>query len=227
MEAIEKKINGFLGAAIGTTLIMTALGAFFFLFPGTMLAMMRTLISIILIATGIFMIARDMQTGKVFSLFSTSLMGIFLIIMGIIIAIYPQTLYIVTIAFGIYMILNSVMQLNLASQIRGTTAYNVALVSNIIGLICGVIMIVHPGESDEVIVMIAGAVLMVYGISGLIDTFILKSKIDNVKRNVKEGVKTAKKAANKLIEDAEEAEIVEKDDKKDDKKDTKKSSKKA
>ena len=222
MEAIEKKINGFLGAAIGTTLFMTALGAFFFLFPGTMLSMMRTLISITLIAAGIFMIYRDMQSGKIFSIFSTSLMGIFFVIMGIIIALYPQTLYIVTIAFGIYMILNSVVQLNIASQIRGTTAYSVALVSNIIGLICGVIMIIHPGESDEVIVMIAGAVLMVYGISGLIDTFILKSKIDRVKKNVKETVKTAKKAADKLIEDAEAAEVVEKDDKKSDKKDSKK-----
>ena len=227
MESIEKKINGFLGAAIGSTLIMTALGVFFFIFPGTMLAIMRTAISLILIASGIVMIARDMQSGRLFSFFSTSLMGIFLVIMGIIIAIYPQTLYIVTIAFGVYMILSSVMQLNIASQIRGTSAYNVALVTNIIGLLCGVIMIIHPGESDEVIVMIAGAVLMIYGISGLIDTIILKSKIDKVKDTVKSSVKTAKKAAKNLIEDAEEAEIVEKSDEKSDKNSDKKSAKKA
>ena len=214
MEAIEKKINGFLGAAIGTTLIMTLLGLVFFLFPGTMLAIMQTAISILLIAIGVFMIARDMQTGRVFSLFSTSLLGIFLVIMGIIIAIYPQTLNIITIAFGVYMILNSVMQLNLASQIRGSTAYNVALFSNIIGLICGVIMIVHPGDTNEAIVMIAGVVLMIYGISGLVDTFILKSKIDTVKKTVKETVKETKKSAKHLLEDAKEAEVVDKKPKK-------------
>jgi uncharacterized membrane protein HdeD (DUF308 family) len=218
MEAIEKKLNGFLGAAIGTTLVMTAIGAFFFIFPGVMLAIMQTVISLLLIAAGIILIARDMQSGKIFSLFSTSLMGIFLVIMGIVIAIYPQTLYLITIAFGVYMILNSVMQLNLASQIRGTKAYNVALVTNVIGLICGVIMIVHPGGTDEVIIMVAGAVLMVYGISGLIDTFILKSKIDKVKDAFKGAAKATKKKSEKLLEDANEAEIVEDDDKKDSKK---------
>ena len=76
-------------------------------------------------------------------------------------------------------------------------------------LICGVLMIIHPGETEEAMVMIIGVVLMVYGVSGLIDTFILRSKIKDVSDNFK----SAKKKAKTLLEDAKEAEVVE--DKKD------------
>ena len=205
MEKIEKKINGFLGAAMGSMAAMILLGLAFVLIPGFMIGIMRWGIAVILILAGAALIARDMQSGRIFSIFSTSLMGVFLVLMGIIVAIYPETLNIITIAFGVYMILNSFMQISLASRIRGAgNAYNVALVTNLIGLICGVIMIVRPGDSNEAIVTIAGILLIVYGISGLVDTFILKSKIDNVKKTVKETKKTTKR----LVEDIKEAEIV-------------------
>ena len=222
MEKIEKKVNGFLGAAMGSMAVMILIGLAFLLAPGLMLGMLRWGLAIILIIAGIAMVSRDMSTGRIFSLFSTSLLGIFFILMGIIIAIHPETINIVTIAFGVYMILNSVIQLSIASRIRGTRSYNTALVTNVIGLVCGIIMIIHPGTSNEVVIMIAGALLIIYGISGLVDTFILKSKIDTVKENVKKASKTAKT----LLDDVKEAEVVEdKDDKKDEEKDDKKSDK--
>ena len=218
MEKIEKKINGFLGAAMGSMAVMIVIGLAFLLAPGLMLSMLRWGIAVISIVAGIAMITRDMSTGRVFSLFSTSLVGIFFILIGIIIAIHPETINIVTIAFGVYMILSSVMHLSLASRIKGTKAYNTALTTNIIGLVCGIIMIIHPGTSNEVVIMIAGALLIIYGISGLVDTFILKSKIDNVKENVKKATKEAKT----LIEDVKEAENVEEKGEKEDSKKHKK-----
>jgi len=205
MEKIEKKINGFLGAAMGSMAIMIVLGLIFVIAPGFTLNILHWGITIILLLTGIAMIARDMSNGSIFSLFSTGLMGIFLVLMGIIIAIYPETLNIVTIAFGVYMILSSFMQISIASRIKGTSAYTASLITNLIGLLCGVIMIVRPGDSNEAIITIAGILLVIYGISGLVDTFILKSKIDNIKKTVKE----VKKDAKRLVEDVKEAEVVE------------------
>lgn len=204
MEQIEKKINGFLGAAMGSMLTMILIGIAFVVAPGFMLSIMRWGIAIILLAAGATMIARDMKSGRVFSIFSTSLTGIFLVLIGIIVAIYPETLNIITIVFGVYMILNSFMQLSLASRVKGSNAYNAMLVTNLIGLVCGVIMMVRPGDSNEAIVTIAGLLLIVYGISGLVDTCILKSKIDDVKKSVKK----VKKDAKRLADDVKEAEIV-------------------
>jgi uncharacterized membrane protein HdeD (DUF308 family) len=209
MEKIEKKINGFLGAAIGSMAVMILIGLAFVLAPGLVIKLLRWGLAIILIVAGVLMVSRDMKEGRVFSLFSTSLLGIFFVLMGVIIAVHPETISIVTIAFGVYMILNSVMQLSIASRIRGTKAYNTALITNLIGLICGIIMILRPGDTQEVVIMIAGILLVVYGISGLVDAFILKSKIDSVKENVKKASKKAKT----LLEDVKEAEVVEKDEK--------------
>ena len=210
MEKVEKKINSFLGAAMGSMVAMIALGLLFALAPGLMLNILHWGITILLLGAGVAMIARDMQSGKMFSLFSTSILGVFLVLMGIIIAIYPETLNIVTIAFGVYMILNSFMQLSVASKIKGTNAYTAALVTNLIGLVCGVIMIVRPGDSNEAILTIAGIILIIYGVSGLTDTFILKSKIDNVKEHVKD----AKKETKHIVDNIKEAEVVEEKDEK-------------
>lgn len=215
MKEMEKKIKGFLGMATGTMVLMILLGLLFVCAPKFILSVLQWGITTILLITGCAMIATDMKTGRFFSIFSTSLMGIFFILMGIIVATHRETLNIVTIAFGVYMVLNSFMSLSVASNIRGTSAYLWALLTNIIGLVCGIIMIVHPGGSNEAIISVAGVVLIVYGISGLIDTLIIRSRINEVEKNFK----AAKKSAKVLLEDAEEAEVVEK-------KSTKKSSKK-
>ena len=215
MDKIEKKINGFLGAAMGSMATMILLGVIFVVAPGFMLGILRWGITVVLLIAGMALVARDMKTGKIFSIFSTSLMGIFLILMGIIIAVHPETLNIITIAFGVYMILSSFVQISLASRIRGSSnAYTAAIITNLIGLVCGIIMIVRPGDSNEAIITIAGILLIVYGISGLIDTFILKSKIDKVKKTVKDTVKEVEKDTKRLVEDAKEAEVVEKKHKK-------------
>ena len=212
MEKIGKKVSGLLRVATGSMVIMVVLGLIFALAPGFTLSVLHWGITVILLLSGIMMVVRDMNSKGTLSLFSTSVMGIFLILMGIIVAIYPETLNIVTIAFGVYMILNSFIQLYVAARIKGTNAYTAALITNIIGLVCGIIMMVRPGDSNEVIIMIAGIVLMVYGISGLVDVFILRSKIEDFKNDVKK----AKKEVKELVEDAKEAEIVE--EKKDEKK---------
>jgi len=205
MGKIEKKINGFLGIAMGSMIVMFAIGLFFAIAPALVLKILRWGITMLLLGSGIILIARDMVSKNGFSLISTSVVGVFFILMGLIIAMYPETLHIVTISFGVYMIINSFIQLSAASKIKGTSAYNAALITNIIGLVCGIIMIVRPGDSNEVVIMIAGIVLMVYALSGLLDTWILKTKIDVVK----EEVKKAKKDTKNLLEDAKEAEIVE------------------
>lgn len=211
MEVIEKKIKSFMCAAAGSMIAMIVLGLIFALAPGFTLSVLHWGIALLCIIAGIIMIADDAENGLAFSIFSTSILGIFLVLMGIIIAIYPQTINIVTIAFGVYMIISSIMQLRIAENIKGTSAYVGAVITNVICLLCGIIMIIHPGESNEVIIMIAGISMMVYGVAGLIDAAILKSRVNDIKKNVKK----VKKEVDKLADSAEEGEVV---DKKSDKK---------
>jgi len=206
MEKIEQKINGFIGMTIASTLILTALGLIFFIFPGAILNVLRWIMVAILVTTGFGMILRSASRNGSAGI----VVGIIFFMLGLLIAMHPETLNIVMIILGLYMIITSVSSLLFMQNMRNTTVYTMTIISNIIGLICGVILFVHPGESTEMIMQIAGILMMIYGISGLIEAMTIKARVDDVKENFK----SAKKSAKSLLDNAKEAKIVDKKSKK-------------
>ena len=206
MEKIERKINGFIGMTISSTLILTALGLIFFIFPGAILNVLRWIMVAILVTTGFGMILRSASRNGSAGI----VVGIIFFMLGLLIAMHPETLNIVMIILGLYMIITSVSSLLFMQNMRNTTVYTMTIISNIIGLICGVILFVHPGESTEMIMQIAGVLMMIYGISGLIEAMTIKARVDDVKENFK----SAKKSAKSLLDNAKEAKIVDKKSKK-------------
>ena len=206
MEKIEKKINGFIGMTISATVIMILLGITFFIIPGTIINILRWLAVAIMVASGFGAIVRGVSRDS--SLEIISGIGFFLI--GVLVAMHPETVNIVMIILGAYMIITSISSLFLTKNIRSGSIYVLSVIYSLIGLIGGIIMFVHPGESTEVAMQIAGVVLMIYGISGLIDAITIKVRIDEVKDSFKQAKKTVKS----LVDDAEEAEVVEKKSKK-------------
>ncbi|MBQ2638725.1 MAG: DUF308 domain-containing protein [Candidatus Saccharibacteria bacterium] len=206
MEKIERKINGFIGMTIASTLILTALGLIFFIFPGAILNVLRWIMVAILVTTGFGMILRSASRNGSAGI----VVGIIFFMLGLLIAMHPETLNIVMIILGLYMIITSVSSLLFMQNMRNTTVYTMTIISNIIGLICGVILFVHPGESTEMIMQIAGVLMMIYGISGLIEAMTIKARVDDVKENFK----SAKKSAKSLLDNAKEAKIVDKKSKK-------------
>jgi len=206
MEKIEQKINGFIGMTIASTLILTALGLVFFILPGTILNVLRWIMVAILVTTGFGMILRSASRNGSAGI----VVGIIFFMLGLLIAMHPETLNIVMIILGLYMIITSVSSLLFMQNMRNTTVYTMTIISNIIGLICGVILFAHPGESTEMIMQIAGVLMMIYGISGLIEAMTIKARVDDVKENFK----TAKKSAKSLLDNAKEAKIVDKKSKK-------------
>ena len=206
MEKIEQKINGYIRALMGGTGMLILLGVVFFVFPGFILSILRWGMAVILFLIGAGVIARAMSRGR-----STgTVTGIIFVLLGLLIATHPETLNIVMIVLGLYMIITSVSSLVFMQNVKNPTIHTLSIVSSVIGLVCGVIMFVHPGESTEAMLQIAGIILCVYGVSGLIEMITVKVKFDDVMT----GFKTAKKTANKMLEDAKEAEIVEKKSKK-------------
>ena len=206
MEKIERKINGFIGMTIASTLILTALGLIFFIFPGAILNVLRWIMVAILVTTGFGMILRSASRNGSAGI----VVGIIFFMLGLLIAMHPETLNIVMIILGLYMIITSVSSLLFMQNMRNTTVYTMTIISNIIGLICGVILFVHPGESTEMIMQIAGVLMMIYGVSGLIEAMTIKARVDDVKENFK----SAKKSAKSLLDNAKEAKIVDKKSKK-------------
>jgi|GEM_PF-2949558 len=210
MKEIGKKIKTLLAAATGTAVFMFVLGLIFVLFPGASLGIIQTVITWTLIAFGVGLIVRDFMSDG-FGLLSTSFLGVILLIMGIIFWVNPESIFILTVVFGIYMIASSISKISIATRIKNTapSAASWSIASSVLSLICGIIMVTSPMRSMEIIMVISGVTMMIYGLSGVVDMFVLRSKVSDIE-SVMNSKKSGKKSAKKIAETAEEAEVVEK-----------------
>ena len=56
-------------------------------------------------------------------------------------------------------------------------------------MLCGVVFILHPLASSEVITTFIGALIMIYSLSDIIDMFMFKKHINDVIKSFKKNIK--------------------------------------
>lgn len=203
MQSFTNKINSFLTAAVSTTVLMICVGFFLALFPTLSLEITRWIFIIALIAAGVNMISADFSGKKKGGLISGTVFGSFIILLGLIILTNPEVLSIIPIAIGFYVVISSITKLRMTLALKeiSNSAFTASILMNIISVISGLIIIFQPITSTAVAVMILGIMLIIYGVSDLINIVILKSHVQEFSKNMK----TAKKY---LTEDIQEAEVV-------------------
>lgn len=203
MQSFTNKINSFLTAAVNTTVLMICVGFFLALFPTLSLEITRWIFIIALIAAGVNMISTDFSGKKKGGLISGTVFGSFIILLGLIILTNPEVLSIIPIAIGFYVVISSLTKLRMTLALKeiSNSAFTASILMNIISVISGLIIIFQPITSTAVAVMILGIMLIIYGVSDLINIVILKSHVQEFSKKMK----TAKKY---LTEDIQEAEVV-------------------
>ena len=205
MRDFANKINNFLNAAINTTILMVAIGIFLALFPTLSLEITRWIFIIALVSAGLNMITSDLTGKKRGGLISGTILGSFILLLGLIILINPGILSIIPIAIGFYIVISSLTKLRMTLALKeiSNSAFTASILMNIISVVSGIIIIFQPIASTAVAVMLLGTMLIVYGISDLINIIILKA-------HVQEFSKKMKSAKKYLTEDIQEAEVVDK-----------------
>ena len=200
MRDFTNKINNFLNAAINTTILMIAIGIFLALFPTLSLEITRWIFIIALVSAGLSMITADLTGKKRGGIISGTVLGSFNLLLGLIILINPEILSIIPIAIGFYIVISSLTKLRMTLALKeiSNSAFTASILMNIISVVSGFIIIFQP-----IAVMLLGIMLIVYGVSDLINIVILKSHVNEFSSKMK----SAKKY---LTDDVQEAEVVEK-----------------
>lgn len=203
MRDFTSKINNFLNAAINTTILMVAIGIFLALFPTLSLEITRWIFIIALVSAGLNMITSDLTGKKRGGLISGTILGSFNLLLGLIILINPGILSIIPIAIGFYIVISSLTKLRMTLALKeiSNSAFTASILMNIISVVSGIIIIFQPIASTAVAVMLLSAMLIVYGISDLINIIILKA-------HVQEFSKKMKSAKKYLTDDIQEAEVI-------------------
>ena len=203
MRDFTSKINNFLNAAINTTILMVAIGIFLTLFPTLSLEITRWIFIIALISAGLNMITSDLTGEKRGGLISGTVFGSFNLLLGLIILINPEILNIIPIAIGFYVVISSLTKLRMTLDLKeiSNSAFTASILMNIISVVSGIIIIFQPITSTAIAVMLLGTMLIIYGVSDLINIIILKA-------HVQEFSKKMKSAKKYLTDDIQEAEVI-------------------
>ena len=180
-----KEFNKFITSSIITAILFAIMGICLMIFPDISLNIMAYTVAVIFVLLGVFLITINY---KYILLTDTVVAGILVILFGVLIFVYPQSFaMILPMILGIWFIMDSVLRIRLSLTLKDVkdSPWVLLLILSIISLICGIIFIINPLVTSEVLMMMFGALMTVYAISGMVDMIFFKKYINDIVKNFK------------------------------------------
>ncbi len=179
------KLNKYLNSGIILTIVFLLVGGILIVKPDISFNIISYLIGASLIVSGIYLFIIDSKTKNIF--INVFLYAILLTLIGILIILNPVTLKVILPIFlGLWFLISGIFKIRLDIYMKGEPYFILSLITNIITVICGVILLINPVESVSAITISLGIIIVVSSISSLIDIIIFKKNINSVVKYLKE-----------------------------------------
>ena len=179
------KLNKYLNSGIILTIVFLLVGGILIVKPDISFNVISYLIGASLIVSGIYLFIIDSKTKNIF--INVFLYAILLTLIGILIILNPITLKVILPIFlGLWFLISGIFKIRLDIYMKDEPYFILSLITNIITVICGVILLINPVESVSAITISLGIIIVVSSISSLIDIIIFKKNINSVVKYIKE-----------------------------------------
>ena len=179
------KLNKYLNSGIILTIVFLLVGGILIVKPDISFNIISYLIGASLIVSGIYLFIIDSKTKNIF--INVFLYAILLTLIGILIILNPITLKVILPIFlGLWFLISGIFKIRLDIYVKDEPYFILSLITNIITVICGVILLINPVESVSAITISLGIIIVVSSISSLIDIIIFKKNINSVVKYLKE-----------------------------------------
>ena len=179
------KLNKYLNSGIILTIVFLLVGSILIVKPDISFNIISYLIGASLIVSGIYLFIIDSKTNNIF--INVFLYAILLTLIGILIILNPVTLKVILPIFlGLWFLISGIFKIRLDIYMKDESYFILSLITNIITVICGVILLINPVESVSAITISLGIIIVVSSISSLIDIIIFKKNINSVVKYLKE-----------------------------------------
>lgn len=179
------KLNKYLNSGIILTIVFLLVGGILIVKPDISFNIISYLIGASLILSGIYLFIIDSKTNNIF--INVFLYAILLTLIGILIILNPVTLKVILPIFlGLWFLISGIFKIRLDIYMKDEPYFILSLITNIITVICGVILLINPVESVSAITISLGIIIVVSSISSLIDIIIFKKNINSVVKYLKE-----------------------------------------
>ena len=182
---MKNKLNKYLNSGIILTIVFLLVGGILIVKPDISFNIISYLIGASLIVSGIYLFIIDSKTKNIF--INVFLYAILLTLIGILIILNPITLKVILPIFlGLWFLISGIFKIRLDIYMKDEPYFILSLITNIITVICGVILLINPVESVSAITISLGIIIVVSSISSLIDIIIFKKNINSVVKYLKE-----------------------------------------
>ena len=179
------KYNKYLNSGIILTILFLLVGGILIVKPDISFNIISYLIGVSLVVSGIYLFIIDSKTNNIF--INVFLYAILLTLIGILIILNPVTLKVILPIFlGLWFLISGIFKIRLDIYMRNEPYFILSLITNIITVICGVILLINPVESISAITISLGIIIVISSISSLIDIIIFKKNINSVVKYLKE-----------------------------------------
>ena len=179
------KLNKYLNSGIILTIVFLLVGGILIVKPDISFNIISYLIGASLIVSGIYLFIIDSKTKNIF--INVFLYAILLTLISILIILNPITLKVILPIFlGLWFLISGIFKIRLDIYMKDEPYFILSLITNIITVICGVILLINPVESISAITISLGIIIVVSSISSLIDIIIFKKNINSVVKYLKE-----------------------------------------
>ena len=179
------KLNKYLNSGIILTIVFLLVGGILIVKSDISFNIISYLIGASLIVSGIYLFIIDSKTKNIF--INVFLYAILLTLIGILIILNPITLKVILPIFlGLWFLISGIFKIRLDIYMKDEPYFILSLITNIITVICGVILLINPVESVSAITISLGIIIVVSSISSLIDIIIFKKNINSVVKYLKE-----------------------------------------
>ena len=167
-----KKINNFINSSILVSVLFILLGLGMILFPNISLTVVAYSIAIMFIVLGIYFCVIDYRF-----FLDTLVVGILTLVLGILLLVNPSWLSnLIPMVMGVWFIVDSILKIRISLTCKeyDDVPWVMLLILSIISLICGILFILHPLITSNIVMTLLGVIIVVYAISDIADMIVAK-----------------------------------------------------
>ncbi|MDO5569575.1 MAG: DUF308 domain-containing protein [bacterium] len=182
---MKKILNSLVISTIVMSLVFIVIGIIFLSEPGISLLMISYIIAGLLIIGGIYLMATGYKKVMGITLFDGFTPGIISLVLGVVVLCKPLTLIVlIPIIIGLWFVINSTFKVKISFNMKEAkiTIWWVVLVFAIMGIICGVLMILNPVIGALTVMEVVGILMIVYSSIDIIEIMLFKRNIDKLEK---------------------------------------------
>ncbi|MDO4394640.1 MAG: DUF308 domain-containing protein [Mycoplasmatota bacterium] len=183
-----KKINNFINSSILVSVLFILLGLGMILFPNISLTVVAYSIAIMFIVLGIYFCVIDYRF-----FLDTLVVGILTLVLGILLLVNPSWLSnLIPMVMGVWFIVDSILKIRISLTCKeyDDVPWVMLLILSIISLICGILFILHPLITSNIVMTLLGVIIVVYAISDIADMIVAKKYINEIAKGIKKTIST-------------------------------------